>query len=52
MFNQVKCQRANSSSKPDASSSLYTEFNNHYYYFLHLITYQGIALLEKVILKM
>lgn len=51
MFNLVKCQIANSSNKLNASSSLYTEFNNHYYYFLHLITRQGLALLEKVILK-
>lgn len=51
MFNQMKCQIANSSSKLNASSSLYTEFNNHCYYFLHLISYQGVALLEKVILK-
>lgn len=47
----MKCQIANSSSNLNASSSLLPEFNNHCYYVLHLITYQGVALLEKVTLK-
>ena len=52
MFNQVKCQIANSSNKLTASSSFCTEFNKQYYYYLRVITYKGIALLENVILKL